>query len=207
MGQLINFLRQYFCGMNGLADIRPKLNTADLRRVITLLIAVSCLATAAPSTVCADDDGWFSAGVRGGVGKSRKSEPFSKYEAYLAYGFSPFWESKTKWALGPSIGASAGKLVCEMDAFTGSAGGGLYLVSPSKQLSITLTLYVTYIDRWLFPNVHLGGPLQFTSNLGFHYSFSKSVIIGYNYEHISNAGFYDHNPGINNHLIELQYRF
>ena len=190
-----------------LTGSRSKFNAGGLCQFIALMVVAACIAMATQEQAWADDETWFAAGVRGGIGKSRKSEPFSKYEAYLAYGFSPFWESKTKWALGPSIGASAGKLVCEMDAFAGSAGVGLYLVSPSKRVSITLSLYVTYIDRWLFPNVHLGGPLQFTSNLGFHYSFTKSFVIGYNYEHISNAGFYYHNPGINSHLIELQYRF
>ena len=94
MVQLINFFREYFCGMNGLTEIRPKLNTANLHRVITLLIAVSCLATAASSTVCADDDGWFSAGVRGGVGKSRKSEPFSNMKPISPMVFRHFGNRK-----------------------------------------------------------------------------------------------------------------
>ncbi|MGY3916062.1 acyloxyacyl hydrolase [Aeromonas australiensis] len=52
-----------------------------------------------------------------------------------------------------------------------------------------------------------GGPVQFTFGIGIGYSISRNWLIGYQYEHMSNADRYDKNPGLDSHNLHIEYRF
>jgi lipid A 3-O-deacylase len=53
---------------------------------------------------------------------------------------------------------------------------------------------------------NFGGGLQFTSHVGATINW-QSVALNYRLQHTSNAGIYDHNPGLNLHLFGVGYRF
>ena len=63
---------------------------------------------------------------------------------------------------------------------------------------------------WLFEDdlggEDFGGPVQFTSHVGATYKLSD-VVLSYRYQHISNAGIYDSNPGINLQLVGVGVSF
>lgn len=52
-----------------------------------------------------------------------------------------------------------------------------------------------------------GGPFQFSSGLGLGYALSTHWLVGYQYEHMSNANMYDQNPGLDSHSLHIEYRF
>lgn len=51
-----------------------------------------------------------------------------------------------------------------------------------------------------------GGGLQFTSHVGLTFNW-QPVVINYRFQHTSNAGIYDNNPGLNLHMFGIGYRF
>jgi hypothetical protein len=74
-------------------------------------------------------------------------------------------------------------------------------------LEISLGINPTIISKHKFRDEKLGGPIQFTSHVGLNFIFADHVHIGYRLQHMSNGIIYEHNPGLNTHMIELGYRF
>ncbi len=52
-----------------------------------------------------------------------------------------------------------------------------------------------------------GGPFQFVTGIGLGYAITKNWLIGYQYEHMSNANMYEQNPGLDTHTLHIEYRF
>lgn len=52
----------------------------------------------------------------------------------------------------------------------------------------------------------LGGPLEFRSGLEVAYDFAKGPTVGLLFYHLSNADFYDFNPGSNSLVLTLGFR-
>lgn len=69
---------------------------------------------------------------------------------------------------------------------------------------------VGFRPTWMFGHEYggddFGGGLQFTSHVGAAINWQE-VILNYRLQHTSNAGIYDHNPGLNMHLFGVGYRF
>ena len=53
----------------------------------------------------------------------------------------------------------------------------------------------------------LGSELQFITSIGFDWELSPRWILGYRWQHISNAGVRDRNPGLNLNTISVGFRF
>jgi hypothetical protein len=146
-------------------------------------------------------------GVRAGVGDSRNSESFTQYEAHAEFPLPWRWESAGKWVFGTFLGASAGLLTGAGEAFVGAIGPGGYMMSPSGRFVFTAETQPTYISRYDFGTQDLGGRFQFTSTFCIRVHFLGSGTAGYCARHMSNAGIYDQNPGVDTHLIEVGFRF
>ncbi|WP_083453238.1 acyloxyacyl hydrolase [Desulfatitalea tepidiphila] len=180
--------------------------TNRVRMLLAPALAI-LVAAAGHSPVHAEDINWLAAGVRTGVGDTRNSEQFTKSELFLACGLPYTWESDAHWLVGPFLGINAGFLLSDENTFVGSAGPGLYLLSPGKRLALFAGVHVTYLSRSKLDSEDFGGSLQFTSTVGIDYILSMSFIIGYSFQHMSNAGLFMENPGLNTHMLELIYRF
>jgi hypothetical protein len=155
----------------------------------------------------ANDKEWNTIGLRAGGNDDRNSKYFSKYEAYATFSL-PFKRRFEKgWILGTFIGINAGLVVCEDNAFIGSIGPGIYLLAPAKGVSISAGIYPTYIERSKFGTEDFGESFQFTSAFGINLIFYRHWTMGYRFQHMSNGGLANENPGLNTHMIELGYRF
>lgn len=71
---------------------------------------------------------------------------------------------------------------------------------------------VIWLDQYQFGKrgngfKNYGGPFQFTPGIGLGYAITNNWLIGYQYEHMSNASMYRPNPGLDSHLIYIEYRF
>jgi hypothetical protein len=86
-------------------------------------------------------------------------------------------------------------------------GPGLTLLSPAKTLSLLAGINPTVISEDAIGDEDLGGPLQFTSHIGLSYTVQQRFSIGYRFQHMSNAGIYSSNPGVNMHMLEIGYHF
>ena len=155
----------------------------------------------------AEEGAWNTVGLRAGFGDSKNNESFSQYEAYATLSLPWRWDSATHWTIGSFIGANAGLVTCEGDSFVGSIGPGIYLMTPGRRAVLSAGVYPTYLGRSSFGDDDFGGSFQFTSAVGINYNFLEFMTLGYRFQHMSNAGISNENPGLNTHMIELGYRF
>ena len=155
----------------------------------------------------ANENRWNTIGIRGGVSDQKSEKFFSKYEAFAAFGLPWKWRSETGWILGTFIELNAGMVVCEGNAFVGSLGPGLYLMTPGQGFAIVAGIYPTYIGQSKFGTEDFGETFQFTSEIGVNFNFCRRWTVGYRFQHMSNAGISKENPGLNTHILELGFRF
>jgi len=146
-------------------------------------------------------------GFRAGV-DDETGENFHSYEL-VAYLETP-WE----WDLGDSV-----ELDLEMEASAGLLEGnsktaGLlhlgfaaFLEVDDLPLRLVLSTGPTYLSEDEYEDFNLGGHLQFTSAVGFDCELVDDWTAGYRYQHISNAGLDDLNPGLNMHLLAIAHDF
>jgi hypothetical protein len=149
-----------------------------------------------------------SIGLRGGVNDDRNDEDFEQYEAFSTWKLPWIWQRDTGWTLGTYIEANAGVLSGGgKSAFVGSIGPGIYISGFREVVHIAMGLNPTVISKHEFGDEDLGGPIQFTSRIGLNITFAEQYSVGYRLQHMSNCVLYEHNPGVNMHMIEVDYRF
>jgi lipid A 3-O-deacylase len=180
------------------------LKRASRYRIIWFFI----LAGLVSPPLSASETAWRSVGLRGGVNDHRNDEDFEQYEAFSTWNLPWFWNWDSGWALGTYLEANAGVLSGGGDsAFVGSIGPGLYISGFREMVEISMGINPTIISKHKFGDENLGGPIEFTSHIGLNFIFDHHYSIGYRLQHMSNAVLYEHNPGLNMHMIGVGYRF
>ena len=150
---------------------------------------------------------WRSLGLRVGFNDDRNDEDFEQYEGFSTWNLPWDWRWDSGWAVGTYLEANAGVLTADGETgFVGSVGPGL-IISYLEVVEIPLGINPTIISKHDYGDEDLGGAFQFTSHIGLNVVFYDHYSLGYRLQHMSNAGFYDHNPGVNMHMIQLSYRF
>jgi len=150
---------------------------------------------------------WRSVGVRAGMDDNRGDEDFKQYEGFATWQLPWSWQWKSGWSLNTYLEANAGVLRgAGESAFVGSIGPGIYFSGFKDKLDIAMGINPTIISKHEFGNENLGGPIEFTSPIGVNYNFTRHLNIGYRLQHMSNGVLYEHNPGLNMHMIEVGYR-
>ena len=171
----------------------------------SLIIVTLIFFTTLPGN--AGDGKWNTVGLRAGVGDSRNDESFSQYEAYVTFNLPWKWRSSHDWIVGSFTGVNAGAVTCAGTGFIGSIGLGVYILTPAESFTLLAGIFPTYIGRSIFGNEDFGNSFQFTSAVGVNLNFYQHWTIGYRFQHMSNGGLSDENPGLNTHMIEMGYRF
>jgi lipid A 3-O-deacylase len=87
-----------------------------------------------------------------------------------------------------------------------SAGPGIEFNFIKEFSFIEAGISPTFITRHAFKSNELGGLFNFTSYAGIYFSPLKSLTAGYRFQHMSNAGLYRPNPGVNLHILEIRIR-
>ncbi len=151
---------------------------------------------------------WRSIGLRGGINDHRNDEDFEQYEAFSTWKLPWLWQSDTGWTLGTYLEANAGVLRGGgTSAFVGSIGPGIYIAGFREVVEISMGINPTVISKHEFGDENLGGPIQFTSHIGLKFIFNHHYGIGYRLQHMSNGVLYEHNAGLNTHMIAVGYQF
>ena len=86
-----------------------------------------------------------------------------------------------------------------------SMGPTLKLFNYKNIVSFSTGLKPSLMTNHVFKNFDLGGTFNFKSNVALIISPNKKINLGYRFEHISNAGLYEKNPGVNFHYVEVVY--
>jgi hypothetical protein len=149
-----------------------------------------------------------SFGIRGGISDGRNDEDFQQYETFLSWNLPWAWHFASEWRIGTFLEANAGFLHGGGEtAFVGSLGPGINIRGFRDKIDIPLGVNPTVVSDHTFGDVDFGGSFQFTSHIGLNFNFTQHFMMGYRLQHMSNAGFYSPNPGVNIHMVGIGYRF
>jgi hypothetical protein len=193
--------RVFFAAMN-FGIVRVRFNLAGLTHVMMVSLASLLLM---PSH--AQEFQFHSVGARIGFPAESTSNNFLQTEAFLDYNLWR-WNLSTNWHLQSRVGVSAGWLGQRGDAaFIGTLGPNLELSRVAFPLSLEGGFNPTYISRYHFSSTVLGENVQFTSHIGLYWDVTSHWRVGYRFQHMSNAGIREPNPGFNLHVLSISYLF
>jgi lipid A 3-O-deacylase len=150
----------------------------------------------------------FLVGVRGGASLDCEPGRFRQVEAFAGWNLPWRWNSYFDLNLLPRLETSAGVLDGGSKAgFDGTLGPVLELRRGNFPLSIEGGASPTLLSRYRFDTRNLGGRFQFTDHIGLDWHFTEHFIAGLRFQHMSNAGIYKHNPGLNLEMLSVAYSF
>ncbi len=188
-------------------------------QMFKLFLAVLIFCTA--SSAFAADFSLLETGLRGGVSsRGYNGIDFEQVEGFASFGLP--WEKRwaSGWTLGTRLQATAGALHGEgsyrvaglrrdtdRTGFIGTVGPRLVLAREGSNLLLELGSRLSYLSIDNFGPQDFGGPVQFTTEFGLSYLICAAFKIGYQFQHMSNAGMYSPNPGLEMHMLEIGYRF
>jgi hypothetical protein len=156
----------------------------------------------------AGDFGFESAGARFGVGTGSSTRDFHQAEAFVDWNLPWHWDLGKKWDLQSRLDFSAGWLGNDhRDAAVGTLGPLLAVGCERFPISVEGGSGPTLISRNEFETRDFGDAVQFTSHIGLYWDIAKHWRLGYRFQHMSNAGISQNNPGLNLHVLALSYRF
>ena len=180
-----------------------------LFRILGQKWALAALLVAVFSTGQAQEFRFESTGVRvGGSANQGASHNFHEADVFLNSDLPWHWNLGHNWWLNTGLDASVGWLGSSFeDGFIGTLGPRLLLKRIDTPISIAVGISPTYLSRIDFVEKNFGISFQFTTYIGFNYDFGQHVRAGYRFQHMSNAGLSDNNPGLNLHMLALSYLF
>ncbi len=145
-------------------------------------------------------------GVRLGVSDSQADQHFEQYEVFSSHALPWQWDMGNDWELQSRLNLSAGVLSASGgDGLVATIGPGLVL--SKEKWNFFAGISPTYLGKDTYEVEDLGGNVHFTSHIGLGYKFDCNFGIAYRYQHMSNAGLEDENPGLNLHALEIKYHF
>ena len=147
-------------------------------------------------------------GARAGINDKRNEERFTKYEFFLNYTLPWVWRSKSGWILATKIDLTTAVLhAAGTTGFLGSLGPALTVTKQGGRLAVELGISPAYLGEDIYGQEDLSGHIQFLTHGGVTLRMIRSLSIGYEFQHISNADIQQPNPGLNMHNIQISYSF
>ena len=185
-----------------IADIETRMT----RSVLSLCAGLAFLVLATGSE--AETFSLATAGLRGAMCANPKSQTFEQAEIFGTFNLAWRWNWGSGWHVQTRLDAAGGALHGHSDdAFIGSAGPDFVLGHERVPLNLEFGVSPTLLSHHEFGTMDFGTPLQFTTHVGLNWEFSEHFGVGYRYQHMSNAGFSNHNPGLNLHGLMVYWRF
>lgn len=154
----------------------------------------------------------MSTEIGGGYGKEfRGNTNLDQFEAYVRVPlpFARELESGLKVSSAAEIGAAIIREAhSENDEAAKFFAMPQVIVSPHQNINCIFGLGAGFMaGNTEFTKHDLGGSFLLTSRLGIQFLLGQHWNVGYFYIHQSNAGIYEHNPGLNMHELALSYTF
>jgi hypothetical protein len=170
--------------------------------IAPLFASVLCIIASAAQSA---DQEWIEAGARVGFSKEVRGENFNQLEMVAAYRLPRSWVLDSGWIVESRLNASAGVLDGGGDsAAIVSVGPGLAWINPGRQFTVEAGISPTLMTRHEFGDADFGGPFRFTS---LNSRIGKQTTAAVRIQHMSNAGIYDSNPGLDQVMLGINYLF
>lgn len=148
-----------------------------------------------------------STGVRFGASPTEAAHDFHEADAFLNCNLPWSWDLGT-WFVRLRLDSSAGWLGDpNNDAFIGKLGPTCVVADKETPLSIEGGVSPTVLSHSEFDSKDFGGAFQITAHAGLNVDLGQHFRVGYRFQHMSNAGLFKHNPGLNLHMLAVSYRF
>ncbi len=173
--------------------------------VLRCLLFLTLTATARAGT---NDFRLESVGARYGLSMFQTGNTLYEGEVFVDFNLPWRWNLGKDWSLQTKLNLSAGVIGGGGEnAAEGTVGPALQLFPPNFPVSVEAGSSPTMMSKDIFGNIDMGTLFQFTTYIGFNLDITKHIRLGYRFQHISNAGLSQHNPGINMNMIALSYVF
>ena len=132
----------------------------------------------------------------------------TSYELYCTSVPKRDWDLSEKFNAGLGYEAAVGALAGEGEV-AGYLHFGLNLELAHEDLPVVLVLQSgpSLYSEDSFGDFDFGGNIQFTSSIGLNWQMCERWAIEYRYQHTSNAGIENENPGIEMHAFALSHSF
>jgi len=150
----------------------------------------------------------YLVGVRGGASFQSNAGDFRQVDVYAGRYLPWLWGSTNGFSFKPRWEASVGWLNDKgEDGVVGTTGPVIEMRYKKCPITLEGGIYLSGLSRYQFPDKDIGGPFEFTDHLGLNWHITKKFTVGWRYQHMSNAGFYAKNPGLNLLMLSTTYNF
>jgi hypothetical protein len=157
--------------------------------------------------MCRGQSDDFMAGARGGISPDTGIHRFQQVEAFGRWKLW-HWKIYSECYLRPAVDISAGQLWNKNGAgFAGTLGPEFELHFGEFPVQLELGSSPTVLSQNNFGRLNFGDRFQFTSHIGFQWEITRCVTVGWRYQHMSNAGIAEPNPGLNMEMFSAGYNF
>jgi hypothetical protein len=179
--------------------------TGEMRSVRFKILSVVMLLVSSWSAAAQEG---LSVGTRGGVSFDGGQNRFWQAETFADLNLPRQWNFCSDWRILPRLDASAGWLDGDhADSFVGTLGPLLELHKGKFPLVLEGGSSPTILSRDRFGAKSFGERFQFTSHIGLTWNITAHIAVAYRFQHMSNAGIAQPNPGLNLQMLELSYSF
>lgn len=153
-------------------------------------------------------DPW-EVGVRSGFTFFNPGKNFEQVDLFLRHRLPVAWSLGEGCQLGMRAEGAAGILLGNggRNGMVASVGPDLVLGLFHDRLRLHAGTRLALISRYDYGYRNFGGPLQFINHLGVSLRVTDSLVVGYRFQHMSNADIYTNNPGLNISLLEFGLLF
>jgi hypothetical protein len=150
----------------------------------------------------------YLVGVRGGTSFENDAGNFQQVDVFKGMYLPWSWGSQDGLNLKPRVEGSAGWLDNEGNSgFVGTPGPVAELRLGKFPVTLEGGVSLSALSRSDFPDRNLGGWFEFTDHVGLDWHITKRFALGWRFQHLSNAGIYKRNPGLNLQMLSASYTF
>jgi len=174
-----------------------------------IIAALSAVISIDPQKVAAGRSSW-EAGLRAGSSFNDEDESYNQYDLFVSYGLPWSWQWGQAIQVDTNLTASLGILDGGGERGGVSSLGFEFVFGPAGRhfpMELRAGSALTLISRHEYGAEDMGGPVQFTHHISLYYWFLENLSVLARAQHMSNAGIYSENPGVNMIMLAMVYRF
>lgn len=173
----------------------------SILRMIAVLLMLG-----APEMAAAADSARWDVGVRIGTDASGVAENYTVGELFLLRQL-PWQFDLGNGQVRTRLDLGGGYLEADGDRGGWLAAGIDLVYFPGLgPIELEMGLRPAWLTDYTYGHDDFGCNVQFITHAGVALQY-RGMTIGYRFQHMSNAGLDDHNPGIEMHLVSLSSRF
>ena len=162
-----------------------------------------------PRTAWSGPTSW-EAGLRAGASIDENDESYNQYDIDFSYGLPWSWQWGQAIQVDTNLTTSVGVLEGGDDAGLVGQLGFEFVFSSARRscpFEIRAGSALTLISEHEYGDDDFGGPVQFAHHISLYYWLMDELSLMARLQHMSNAGLYSENPGLDMVMIGMICRF